>query len=89
MRYIRSSDLPKAWELNNEWLERIGASEKESQHYLALDIEERRWLEASFKLLKSYDQSDQLKSGRTTEGFLIYMAQELNSNWVQPKEDRV
>jgi hypothetical protein len=85
---VSPRSLPSFWQLDEVWLERLGASARDQRHYLCLSELERRKLDSDWQLLTYYYDADLQEYNKTPEGFIRRMASELDRLWLRAGKGR-
>ena len=85
---IMACDLPLAWELDEEWFNRLEIPEDLRRYYGHISETERQWLESSRLLFEEYRDRRMLLGERTPTSIIRKITQEMDREWLSAGKGR-
>jgi len=86
--YSKKWHFPEPWKLDTEWFDRLEIREVNRRHYKHLQEAELFMIEAQRRLIHSYVAEGILREGKTLDGLVKRMAQDLDATWLTPGKGR-
>ncbi|MBI2426711.1 MAG: hypothetical protein HYV34_02595 [Candidatus Kerfeldbacteria bacterium] len=87
-KFISANHLPFAWQLNDDWFDRLQIAEADRRHYGHLSETEIRWLDANRQMAREYAAREILADGKTPASLVARAVRDIDRTWLQSGKGR-